>query len=182
MRIQYWMASKLTLLIVPAVLVFVTNAAADPKIGPAQSSLLSPQPPAVNRSAFDQFSPQDTGPANPIIFGSGSPLIDLQEWETVTKLNQESSESSTDTWRPGQPLKLNESLFNNDFHFSGMKNIHIPQPAAQDDCVDVDDECTQNSGLPHSRLTKIHSGNFNIENFNKVRKPLIGLTVSVPIQ
>jgi hypothetical protein len=178
-RIQYWMAGKLGLLIVPAMLVLVTNVAADPKVGPTQSSLSSPQLSTVNQ---DKFSLQDTSPANPLIFGSGSPLFDLQAWGTVTKLNQESSEPSTDTWRPEQPPKL-ENLFNNDsFHFSGAKNIQIAQPAARDDCVDNDDECTQNSGLPHSRSTKIHSGNFNSGNFNKTRKPLIGLSVSVPIQ
>ena len=177
-RIQYWMAGKLTLLIVPAMLVLVTNVAADPKVGPTQSSLSSPQLSTVNQ---DKFSLQDTSPANPLIFGSGSPLIDLQAWGIITKLDQKGSEPSTDTWQPGQPPKLNNaSLFNNDsFHFSGAKNIQIAQPAAQDDCVDNDDECTQNSGLPHSRSTKIHSGSGN---FNKVRKPLIGLSISVPIQ
>ena len=117
MRIQYWMAGKLTLFIVAAMLVLVTNVAADPKVGPTQSLLLSPQSSTVNqnnsnRSAFDQFHLQDTSPANSIIFWNSSSLINLQGLGTITKLNQEvSSEPSTDTWRPGQPPKLNNQFF-----------------------------------------------------------------------
>src|SRR5579862_2147194 len=177
------MAGKFTLLIVAAMLALATNVAADPRAGSTEPPPLAPQPPTVNqskfnRSAFDQFSLQDTSRASPLIFGSGSSVIDLQKWDAVTNSNQEGSEASPDAWRPKQPPKLNnENLFNNDsFHFSEMHNMQVLQPSAQNDCVDDDDDCTQNSGLPRSH-TKIHSGNFN-----KVRKPLIGLSIDVPLQ
>jgi len=141
---------------------------------PQHFSLMSPYPLSVYADqfsstaspSFDQFSRPHASPSNLSRFKDISVLTELQR-------------DPTGAWRLQQSSNLdNKSLFGSQsLSFTTQKTTLVPQPGTQSDCADNDDECTKNSGLPHSHSIKIGGGNLS-----KGRKPFIGLSVDVPIK